>query len=272
LYRMKTRKDGISEVYKKLTMTESGLEEEWVSTDKFYNIFNNIVFTVETDLFIPAGGRPETIDDNNVERYFNDAGIASSKVIVEGANSFITPAAREILQQRGVVIMRDASANKCGVISSSYEIIANLVLSDEEFLANKEEYVNDVIEILNHMAEVEARAVIRKYRELEGSETYTEISSLLSQEINNHYARMFDYFEANPEQIKLPKQQKAMLSHMPNIIKNSDQFGARIQTHLPDKVKFAILASKLASGLVYAGDDASLYGDIIAAQLARVAT
>ncbi|MFT5259378.1 MAG: glutamate dehydrogenase [Saprospiraceae bacterium] len=270
LYRMKTRKEGIADLYKKLTMTESGLEEEWISTDKFYKAFNSAIFTVETDLFIPAGGRPETIDETNVDRYFSADGTPSSKVIVEGANSFITPAARHTLQQRGVVIMRDASANKCGVISSSYEIIANLVFSDEEFLAHKDEYVSDVIDILNQMAEVEARAVIRKYRDLGGSETYTEISSLLSQEINNHYARMFDYFQANPEQLELPKQRKAMLAHMPKIIQNSEEFGKRLQTHLPEKVKYAILASKLASGLVYAGDDASLYADIIEAQLGRV--
>lgn len=272
LYRMKTRKEGISELYKKLTMTDSGLQEEWLSTDRFYTLFNSILFTVETDLFIPAGGRPETIDENNVDLYFNTEGVPSSKVIVEGANSFITPTARDTLQQRGVVIMRDASANKCGVISSSYEIIANLLLSDEEFLANKDEYVSDVIEILNHMAEVEARAVIRRYRELDGSEAYTEISSVLSQEINNHYAQMFNYFESHPEQVSLPKQHQAMLAHMPKMIRNSNEFGARLQTHLPEKVKYAILASKLASGLVYAGDDESLYGDIIEAQLDRVAS
>lgn len=271
LYRMKTRKDGISELYKKLTMTDNGLQEDWISTDRFYKIFNHIIFTVETDLFIPAGGRPETINENNVDQYFNADGVASSGVIVEGANSFITPSARQTLQQRGVVIMRDASANKCGVISSSYEIIANLILTDEEFLENKDEYVTDVIKILNQMAEVEARAVIRRYREQEASETYTEISSLLSQEINNHYARMFHYFESNPDQLSMPKQKRALLAHMPDIIKNSDKFGPRLQTHLPEKVKFAILASKLASGLVYAGDDASLYADIIEAQLHRVA-
>ncbi len=269
LYRMKTRKEGISELYKKLTMTSTGLEEEWISTDKFYKTFNSLVFTVETDLFIPAGGRPETIDETNVGRYFNEEGEPSSKVIVEGANSFITPAARQELQQRGVVIMRDASANKCGVISSSYEIIANLLFSDEEFLANKDEYVSDVINILNQMAEVEARSVIRKYRELGGAETYTEISSQLSQEINSHYARMFDYFQDNPKQIAQASQQQAMLQHMPAIIQNSDEFSQRIQ-QLPEKVKYAILASKLASGLVYAGDDKSLYADIIDAQLRRL--
>ena len=271
LYRLKTRKEGISDVFKKLTMTETGLQEDWISTDKFYQTFNSVMFTVETDLFIPAGGRPETINENNVQRYFTAEGVASSKIIVEGANSFITPSARQTLQQNGVVIMRDASANKCGVISSSYEIIANLVLSDEEFLANKDEYVNDVIDILNAMAEVEARAVIRRHREQDGSETYTDISSKLSHEINNHYARMFNYFESNPEQVQLPKQHKAMLAHMPKLLKNSEEFSKRIQTHLPEKVKFAILASKLASALVYAGDDASLYGDIIEAQLGRVA-
>ncbi len=270
LYRMKTRKEGISDLYKKLTMTDSGLHEEWISTDKFYKTFNSLVFTVETDLFIPAGGRPETIDETNVDRYFDQDGKPSSKVIVEGANSFITPSARQTLQQQGVVIMRDASANKCGVISSSYEIIANLLFSDEEFLVNKDEYVSNVIDILNQMAEVEARAVIRKYREMGGSETYTEISSMLSQEINNHYARMFDYFQANPEQIAMPNQQAAMLQHMPAIVQNSPEFSGRLQTNLPAKVKYAILASKLASGLVYAGDDKSLYADIIDAQLRRV--
>lgn len=271
LYRLQTRKDGITDVYKKLTMTDTGLQEDWVSTDTFYKTFNSVIFQVETDLFIPAGGRPETINDGNVEHYFNENGAASSKVIIEGANSFITPDARQTLQQRGVVIMRDASANKCGVISSSYEIIANLLFTDSEFTAHKEEYVSNVIDILNEMAEVEAHAVLRKHRDLNGSQSYTDISVLLSREINAHYARMFDYFESHPEQLSLPQQQKAMLAHMPKMVRDSAEFSARLQTNLPDKVKYAILASKLASGLVYAGDEASLYGDIIAAQLNRVA-
>ena len=63
---------------------------------------------------------------------------------------------------------------------------------------------------------------------------------------------MFNYFEANPEQLASSKQQQAMLAHMPQLIRKSAEFSSRIQTHLPEKVKFAILASKLASGLVYA--------------------
>ena len=81
---------------------------------------------------------------------------------------------------------------------------------------------------------------------------------------------MFNFFESHPEQVALPNQQQAMLAHMPAIIRKSPDFSARLQTHLPEKVKFAILASKLASGLVYAGDDFRLYEDIINAQLSRL--
>ena len=91
----------------------------------------SLAFTVQADLFIPAGGRPETIDRENWERYLLPDGTPSARAIVEGANSFITPEARVQLQRKGVIIMRDASANKCGVISSSYEIIANLTARRE---------------------------------------------------------------------------------------------------------------------------------------------
>jgi glutamate dehydrogenase len=188
---------------------------------------------------------------------------------VEGANSFITPDARRVLQQRGVVIMRDASANKCGVISSSYEIIANLTLSEAEFLAHKQQYVSDVIIILNRMAEQEARVIIKRQGEAGGKITYTDISTQVSQEINAHYARMFAYFQANPELVTQANYKNAILAHMPALI-CEPQFQDRI-SRLPEKVKYAILASKLASSMVYFGDDNTVYGDIIAAQVKRLA-
>lgn len=269
IYRMQTRKQGMSVLYRKITMTESGPKEEWISTDAFYKLFNSLVFTVETDLFIPAGGRPETIDSGNAERFLTTEGKPSSSVIIEGANSFITPPARTVLQQNGAVIMRDASANKCGVISSSYEIIANLMFSDEEFLACKEEYVADVVDILNHMAEQEARAILKRHRELKGTISYTDLSNKISREINQHYARMFEFFQANPDRCARPDHRKALRTHMPALIQNNPGLHDRID-RLPEKVKYAILASKLASAMVYAGNDDSLYEDLIDAQLKRI--
>ncbi|WP_298609443.1 NAD-glutamate dehydrogenase domain-containing protein [uncultured Thiothrix sp.] len=269
IYRSQKKHDGMRDLYKQLKKTALGLEEDWISTDEFNKIFNQLAFTVETDLFIPAGGRPETIAMHNVDQFFKENGEPSARVIVEGANSFITPDARRVLQQRGVVIMRDASANKCGVISSSYEIIANLTLSEAEFLAHKQQYVSDVIAILNRMAEQEARVVIKRHREAGGKITYTDISTQVSQEINAHYARMFAYFQANPNLVHESAYKQAMLTHMPALIQ-TEAFKERID-RLPEKVKYAILASKLASSMVYFGDDNTVYGDIIEAQVKRLA-
>ena len=268
LYRNQTRKEGMRVLYKNSLMTDEGIKEQWISNDKFYKIFNSLSFSVKSDLFIPAGGRPETIDSDNVDKYFDKNGKASAKVIVEGANSFITPDARLELQRRGVVIIRDASANKCGVISSSYEIIANLMLSDEEFLANKSDYVEDVIGILNQMAEREAILILKRYKENNGSIPFTDISNNISREINEHYAQIFEYFQANPELCNKPVYLNAMLLHMPRLIGANESLRNRVQD-LPEKVKYAILASKLGSAIVYEGDTKSIYAGMIETQAGR---
>ena len=195
-------------------------------------------------------------------------GNPSARVIVEGANSFITPDARSELQKRGVVIMRDASANKCGVISSSYEILANLMLSDEEFLENKAEYVADVVAILNQLAEQEASLILRRHREAGGALSYTEISDLISREINANYARFFEFFENNPELCLQPDYENAILHSMPHMIRGSSIYRQRIKD-LPEKMKHAIMASTLASSMVYSGDDSAVFATIVEAQLKR---
>ncbi len=266
LYRNETRQDGIKVLYKKTEMQASGLNDEWVSNDKFYKTFNSLAFEVEADLFIPAGGRPETIDIDNVDKYFSKSGDASSKCIVEGANSYITPAARAELQRRGVVIIRDASANKCGVISSSYEIIANLLMNDKEFLSSKDQYVEEVIEILNQMSEREALLILKRYADSSGQISYTDISNDISREINDHYAKIFNFFQLNPELVDKPEYLNAMLLHMPHTIGANAQFKDRV-ADMPEKVKCAILASKLASAIVYEGDTSSMYAGMIEMQV-----
>jgi len=269
LYRLHTRKEGMRQLYKKIVCTELGLEELWVSNDEFYREFNNLIFSVPADLFIPAGGRPETVDTNNCHRMLSEDGAANTRVIVEGANSFITPEARIELQKMGIVIIRDASANKCGVISSSYEIIANLLLSDEEFLANKESYVADVIEILNGVSEDEARLIFKRHRELSGTIPYTEISSMISNEINAHHARLFKFFQTRPELCEQPEYQNAILYHLPSTIAQTERFRKRIST-LPSKIRSAMLAGQIASSLVYIGDEEAAYKDMIESHLAKL--
>lgn len=85
------------------------------------------------DLFVPCGGRPEAVDINNVTMLLDEEGKPRFKYIVEGANLFFTQDARLRLEREGVIIFKDASANKGGVTSSSMEVLAALSLTDEEF-------------------------------------------------------------------------------------------------------------------------------------------
>jgi len=267
LYHNRRRSDGMRELYRRVVSTGLGVEEQWVTTDQFHREFGNLLFSVPTDLFIPAGGRPDTIDQHNWQRFFREDGTPTTRAIVEGANSFIAPEARTQMQRRGVVIIRDASANKCGVISSSYEIIANLLLSEEEFLEHKERYVGDVLEILEQRARDEALLIFRRHREGAGSFTYTDISDAISQEINRHYARLFSFFQRNPELCGEPLYRRAILSHLPRMLRE-EPYRDRID-QLPPKCLYAILAAEIASSLVYGGDGETHFKGMITGHLAR---
>jgi glutamate dehydrogenase len=268
LYRNLRRTEGLRELYRKVERGAGGLKESWITVDEFYRAFNGLVFTTKADLFIPAGGRPETIDAENWKRFFLADGVPSARAIVEGANSFITPEARTELQRRGVVILRDASANKCGVISSSYEIIANLLMSEKEFLANKERYVKDVLQILERRAEDEAQLIFRRRREPGCAQLYTEISAAISQEINAHYARLFAFFQSRPELCEEPLFKKAIEAHLPRLLRQNAKYRARIK-NLPPKYRYAILASEIASSLVYRGDSELNFMEMLHGHLER---
>lgn len=257
LLRSSRRQLGLREVYRKVTRTRAGLVEEWVSADAFAREFGELIFTVPADLFIPGGGRPETIDKDNWQRFLREDGSPSARAIIEGANSFITPAARLELQKKGVVVMRDASANKCGVISSSYEIIANLLLSEEEFLKHKKPYVKGVLEILERRARDEANLILQRHQQT--GRPYTEISDAISVEINGHYARLFEFFQAQPKLALQQPWRRAIDSHLPKLLRDA-RFRDRL-AQLPQKYRSAILAAEIGSSLVYRGDQDSDFED-----------
>jgi glutamate dehydrogenase len=165
--------------------------------------------------------------------------------------------------------MRDASANKCGVISSSYEIIANLLLSEREFLEHKERYVKDVLAILVKRAADEARLILRRRRETGNALLCTEISDTISHEINAHYARLFSFFTARPELCLKHPFREALLNHLPQMLRERPAFRQRISS-LPRKYQCAILAAEIGSSLVYAGDREADFENMIHRHLVRV--
>jgi glutamate dehydrogenase len=269
VYRTGRRQEGLKESHRKVSRTDAGLVEEWIDIDDFNYEYNSLVFTVKADLFIPAGGRPETIDSQNWRSFLSPEGIPSARVIVEGANSYITPEARIQLQKAGVTIMRDSSANKCGVISSSYEIIANLLLTEREFMEHKERYVVDVLAILEKRAADEARLILRRRKESGGAQLYSEISETISQNINSLYSRLFEFFAARPELCLQHPFRQTVIRHLPRMLQEAPAFRQRIRK-LPQKYLCAILAAEIGSSLVYTGSRDADFEDMIRRHLARV--
>src|SRR6185369_3722164 len=98
---------------------------------QFRNIFH-LHPLCKADLFVPCGGRPEAVNLSNVNKMFSESGKPKFKFIVEGANLFLTQDARMVLEKAGVVLYKDASANKGGVTSSSLEVLAALAMTDDE--------------------------------------------------------------------------------------------------------------------------------------------
>ncbi|MDI6726850.1 MAG: NAD-glutamate dehydrogenase, partial [Smithellaceae bacterium] len=252
VYRHIRRQSGLRELHRRVSRHEGGLEEEWLTIDEFYRELDQLMFSSPSDLFLPCGGRPETIDGKNWHKLFTREDTPLVKVITEGANSFIAPEARDELQKRGIIVIRDASANKCGVISSSYEIIANLLMSEKEFLTHKEAYIADVLQILDTRAEEEAGLIFQRHREQGGNLSYTQISGMISEEINEHYGRLFAFFQSRPELADQLLFRRTILQHLPEFISSNAKYRRRVGK-LPQKIKFAILASEISSSIVYRG-------------------
>ncbi|HEY6098509.1 MAG TPA: hypothetical protein VIW03_03710, partial [Anaeromyxobacter sp.] len=131
-----------------------------------------------------------------------------------------------------------------------YEIIGNLLLGDGEFLAVKERYVRDVLEILERRAVDEAELIFRRRREEGGRRSFTEISDALSVELNGHKARLFAFFEARPRLWARPPYRRALLAHLPRLVRESPSLRTRID-RLPPKYRSAILAAEIANTMVY---------------------
>jgi len=121
---------------------------------------------LKADLFVPCGGRPKSITIQNWKKLLDENGVPRFKYIAEGANLFLTQQARLALEEKGVIIFKDASANKGGVTSSSLEVLGSLALTDKEYEKHlcvkngvvpdfRKNYVNDVLDILRENARLE---------------------------------------------------------------------------------------------------------------------
>jgi len=221
---------------------------EGCGDEKALRARNSMHNRVVADAFIPAGGRPSTINESNWRSFLQPNGEPSSKLIVEGANLFITPGARQLMyEETGIPIVKDSSANKCGVICSSYEILSSMLLSNEEFKAIKEPLVADVLKRLRFLAGQEAELLFREFRTLPGS--LPDFSMRISNTINTLTDVMFADLDKRFPDGDYGPIRHLVKEYMPD--KLFEVAEDRLEARVPKEYYKCILASSLASKMVY---------------------
>ena len=205
---------------------------------------------VKADIFLPCGGRPDTINAANWDRFLDHNGLPTAGAIVEGANLFLSDEARLKLQQENVLIVHGSSANKCGVIASSYEVLAGLILSDEEFLAIKETYVAQVLELLEKRARDEARLLLHEFKLSGGRHPLTQVTLDLSAEINTLGDKIAEALSQGVEDLTANEHLcRTLLEYCPPVL--AEKYRERVVHDLPARYRFALLGAHLSSYIVY---------------------
>jgi glutamate dehydrogenase len=213
-------------------------------------IRNSLHNTVVVDIFIPSGGRPDTVNMTNWKEFLQKDGTPSARGIVEGANIFISTDARAQLEKAGVPVVPGPSANKTGVICSSYEILAGLILSEEEFLGIKRDYIAQLLDILRLRARSEARLLMHEYKLAGGRRTITELSYALSESINALADRVDGVLMESVDRVADdPELVEVLLSYCPAVL--VERYRDRIVNDLPRPHQLALLASFISAKMLY---------------------
>lgn len=228
--------------------SKNNLVENWLSGSEMNQLWRNNVHQVKADIFIPAGGRPRTLNETNVSEFLDETGKPTARAIIEGANLYLTPKARTILEKLGVLIIKDSSANKTGVICSSFEVLCGLCLGDEKFLELKPILVQEILERLRLCAFYEANMLLQTHWET--GKFLTEISAEISDKINLYTYQILNYLDPLPLS-KNPADplMKCFFSYCPQILR--EKYQKELLSEIPDHHKKAIIACRLGAHIIY---------------------
>lgn len=227
---------------------KGSLEKIWLSEKEADELLLWHVHKQVADVFIPAGGRPATLNSENVKDFLDAKGVPSAKAIIEGANLYLTNEARAVLEKLGVIIIKDSSANKGGVICSSFEVLASLVLTESEFIQEKELLVREILERITECAEDEVQLILKEHEKTKKS--CSEISDEISERINSYVAQVLEFLAP----IHLPKNPEApelrcFFAYVLPFLRS--RYTDSLVRNVPENHKKAIIATYIASKLVY---------------------
>ena len=208
-----------------------------------------------TDVFVPCGGRPESIDLVSAGRLIKE-GKSVIPYIVEGANLFITQDAKLRLEEAGCILFKDASTNKGGVTSSSLEVLASLSFDDEGFVKHMchdskgnappfyKAYVKEVQNKIRDNARLEFEAIWREHEQT--GIPRSVLSDTLSVAITNLDEQLQHSDLWENERIR----RSVLADALPRLL--LDRLGLEtIIERVPDAYLRAIFGSYLASRFVY---------------------
>jgi len=209
---------------------------------------------VEAELFVPCGGRPESITGSNVSQLLQRPSGPNFKYVIEGANLFCTTDARASLEEGGTILFKDASTNKGGVSCSSLEVLAALTFTDEEFETRmrvhdrEPEFYTRYVQEVQDMVEANARSefeCIWKEQQRSGEQSHI-LTDLVSNKINqvNTDVQTSTLWE-NPD-----LQRKVLAEALPTTL--TTELGLETcLDRLPDAYKRAVFGCYLGSRYVY---------------------
>lgn len=222
------------------------LMEEWLSGSDTNHLLRYNVHQTRADIFIPAGGRPRTLDESNIKEFLDESGKPTAKAIIEGANLYLTPEARHFLEKKGTLIIKDSSANKTGVICSSFEVLCGLAIDDTTFLKYKNALISEILTRLKECAENEADLLLCTHHQT--GQFLTTISEKISEKINQYTYQLLEYLE--PISLKSePTLLQCFLSYcLPTL---REKFPDNLLKEIPDPHKKAIISCYLAAHMVY---------------------
>lgn len=224
------------------------LVQDWLSGSDTNHLLRYNVHQAKTDIFIPAGGRPRTLNETNVQEFLDSTDKPTSRAIIEGANLYLNNKARRFLEEKGVLIIKDSSANKCGVICSSFEVLCGLAIGEHQFTQHKAALVAEILERLKLYASYEADLLLKTHQQT--GEFLTSISDRISQHINQYTYQLLDYLDlmslpTNPQDPMI----RCFLNYCLPTLRH--QFSAELLHEIPDHHKKAIIACHIASHMVY---------------------
>ena len=207
--------------------------------------------------FIPCGGFKDTVNTDNVEDFISN--FKELKYIVEGANVFFDDSARRrIAKKTDIKQIKDSSANKGGVFSSSMAEVQTAFLFGKEYesymlddLETRWALIKNIMNLIEKYTAEEISLIIKRH-EQNPKDALFELSVITSEEI----LTLQDELQKNVNIIAADKdlEWKILESYIPEILVQKlgrDRIADTLNSTQLIPYRNAILTKKIASTALY---------------------